>query len=148
MEIAENRRKDSNPIVPIHHKFPLQFCHTLVEKSHIPPHPHLPPIPPTKRNRIEIPKKRSFHSLPIKQLLWRFHRVDTRNTRFELHHRPISSRTEILILSPLSGGRERIVRSLLLQREGERERPFRKGNLFETFLAVFFGTKNGVTWAD
>lgn len=147
MEIAENRRKDSNPIVSIHHKFPLQFCHALVEKSHIPPHPHLPPTPPTKRNRIEIPKKRSFHSLPIKQLLWRFHRVDTRNTRFELHHRPISSRNPYSFPFVWGEGKDRSF-SASTEREGERERPFRKGNLFETFLAVFFGTKNGVTWAD
>lgn len=68
--------------------------------------------------------------------------------RFELHQ---SSREQKSLFFVSRGGERREGSFVFCfsgtKRERERERhvPFHKGNLFETFLAVFFGTKNGVT---
>ena len=118
--------------------------HWLLKGVIISPPPSASPFPhsyssETKRNRT-TQQKRSFHSPSIKQLLWRFHRIDMRKYTFRIV--PISSRTEeIFILSSLGGrkGKGSFVFCFSIQRERERERerhvPFRKGNLFETFLA-------------
>ena len=112
--------------------------HWLLKGAIISPPPSASPFPhsyssETKRNRT-TQQKRSFHSPSIKQLLWRFHRIDTRNTRFELHPSPRERKKSLFF--PLWEGGKGKDRSFSASRYKEKERERERGmyhSVRETF---------------